>query len=75
MTQEPLRSVAGVTNPAEADMLKNMLAEEGIPAILRPQNLYVSALQAAGPHSVLVKEADYERAREIIYGSPLPDGD
>jgi len=72
--------VAGGRNQAEAELIQNMLLEEGIPSILRrTAGFDVPDFLAAGPRDVLVAEAAYEPARELLVDAELlsteqPDG-
>lgn len=68
---EPLRAVAGVTSTAEAELIRNLLLEEGIAGIIQPRDMYAATVLASGSQAVLVPESRYEEARAIIYGSPL----
>lgn len=72
--------VAGGRNQAEAELIQNMLLEEGIPSILRrTAGFDVPDFLAAGPRDVLVAEAAYEPARELLVDAEMlstepPDG-
>ena len=64
--------VAGGRNQAEAELIQNMLLEEGIPSILRrTAGFDVPDFLAAGPRDVLVAEAAYEPARELLVDAEL----
>jgi uncharacterized protein YbaR (Trm112 family) len=71
--------VAGGRNQAEAELIQNMLLEEGIPSILRrTRGFDVPDFLAAGPRDVLVAEAAYEPARRLLtdaelVGEPAPE--
>src|SRR5215211_9412300 len=57
-TRGELVRVAGGRNQAEAELIQNMLLEEGIPSILRrTRGFDVPDFLAAGPRDVLVPEA------------------
>jgi Putative prokaryotic signal transducing protein len=59
----------------EAEMLRGLLATEGIGSMQRPTDFAAGALDgwaAGGAREVLVHEADLERARELIEGPPAP---
>jgi hypothetical protein len=72
---EPVR-VAGARNQAEAEMIQNMLLEEGIPSMLRrTRGFDVPDFLAAGPRDVLVPESAYEVAREQLLDARLLDVD
>jgi uncharacterized protein YbaR (Trm112 family) len=72
--------VAGGRNQAEAELIQNILLEEGIPSILRrTRGFDVPDFLAAGPRDVMVAEAAYEPARDLLMeaellGEPGPDG-
>ena len=56
---------------AEAEMIQGLLAEHGIPSMLRrAAGFDVPDFLAAGPREVLVVEELAERAREILEGTP-----
>ena len=64
--------VAGGRNQAEAELIQNMLLEEGIPSILRrTRGFDVPDFLAAGPRDVLVPEAGSEAARELLHQADL----
>jgi hypothetical protein len=75
-----LVKVAGGRNQAEAELIQNMLLEEGIPSILRrTRGFDVPDFLAAGPRDVMVAEAAYEPARQLLVdaemvGEPAPEG-
>jgi putative signal transducing protein len=59
---------------AEAEMVQGLLAEHGIPSMLRRAAGWdVPDFLAAGPHEVLVAEELAEHAREILQGTPGSD--
>ena len=72
MTDDDPRVVTAVTTMAEAELVRNLLADQGIPALIRPQSPIIASLQADGGQSVLVPASAYERALEILHG---PDED
>ena len=80
MTRGPLVRVAGGRNQAEAELIQNILLEEGIPSILRrTAGFDVPDFLAAGPRDVLVPESGALAAREALFAadiapSPLPTG-
>jgi hypothetical protein len=63
--------VAWASHLPEAEMLAGMLAEEGIPAMIRrPRGVDVPDMLAGGPRELLVP-ADREReARELLGADP-----
>jgi hypothetical protein len=64
--------VAGGRNQAEAELIQNMLLEEGIPSILRrTRGFDVPDFLAAGPRDVMVAEAAYETARQLLVDAEL----
>ena len=64
--------VAGGRNQAEAELIQNMLLEEGIPSILRrTRGFDVPDFLAAGPRDVMVPEAGYEPARDLLVDAEL----
>jgi hypothetical protein len=72
MTEEP-RVVTAVTSMGEAELVRNLLADQGIPAMIRPQSPIIASMQADGSQSILVPASAYERAYEIINGAPVED--
>ncbi len=72
MTEEP-RVVTAVTSLAEAELVKNLLADHGIPALIRPQSPIIHSMQADGGQSILVPASAYDRAHEIIHSAPIAD--
>ena len=78
MTEEP-RVVTAVTSLAEAELVRNLLADQGIPALIRPQSPIIHSMQADGGQSILVPASAFERAQEILHGAPIegepPAGD
>jgi hypothetical protein len=59
---------------AEAEMIQGLLAEYGIPSMLRrAAGFDVPDFLAAGPREVLVAEELAERAREVLEGTPGTD--
>jgi putative signal transducing protein len=56
---------------AEAEMIQGLLAEHGIPSMLRRAAGWdVPDFLAAGPREVLVAEELAQQAREILEGTP-----
>ena len=79
-TEGELVRVAGGRNQAEAELIQNMLLEEGIPSILRrTRGFDVPDFLAAGPRDVMVPEAGYQSARDLLVDAEMlsteaPDG-
>jgi hypothetical protein len=77
---EPVR-VAGGRNQAEAELIQNLLLEEGIPSMIRRSAGFdVPDFLAGGPRDVLVPESGAEEARALLATtelepSPAPDAD
>ena len=62
-----LRRVGVAQNLAEAELMQNILLEEGIPSILRRTGGFdVPDFLAAGPRDVMVPESGAESARELL---------
>lgn len=58
----------------EAEMLQGLLSESGIPSVLkRTMGFDTPEFLASGPHDVLVKRDDAERAREVLADTMLED--
>ena len=58
-----------VPSEPDAEVLRGLLATEGIQSMQRPTNEAAGALDgwaAGGAREILVREADLERARELI---------
>ena len=65
-----LVKVAGGRNLAEAQLIQGILLEEGIPSVeRRSRGFDVPDFLAAGPRDILVPQAGYEAARELLTGS------
>jgi hypothetical protein len=63
-TRGQLVRVAGGRNQAEAELIQNLLIEEGVPSMLRrTRGFDVPDFLAAGPRDVLVPESAAEFAR------------
>jgi hypothetical protein len=61
--------VAVAGNLAEAELMQNILLEEGIPSMLRRSGGFdVPDFLAAGPRDILVPEAGAEAAKELLAG-------
>jgi hypothetical protein len=80
LTRGPLVRVAGGRNQAEAELIQNILLEEGVPSILRrTAGFDVPDFLAAGPRDVMVPESGALVAREALFAadiapSPEPTG-
>jgi Putative prokaryotic signal transducing protein len=60
-----------VPSESEAELLRGLLATEGIESIQRPTDFAAGALDgwaAGGAREILVRSADVETARELIGG-------
>jgi hypothetical protein len=63
----PLVRVARARHQAEAEMIENLLLEEGIPALSRRSGGFdVPDFLAAGPRDILVPASGAEAAREAL---------
>ena len=80
LTRGPLVRVAGGRNQAEAELIQNILLEEGVPSILRrTAGFDVPDFLAAGPRDVMVPESGVLVARDALHAadiapSPLSSG-
>jgi hypothetical protein len=64
-----LVAVTTVGNPAEAEMLREMLLAEGIPSMIRvARSLNPLDRLGGGRHDVLVRESGYDAAFELLHG-------
>jgi hypothetical protein len=71
-TQGDLVRVAGGRNQAEAELIQNLLLEEGIPSILRrTRGFDVPDFLAAGPRDVLVPQSGHEAAHSLLFEAEL----
>jgi hypothetical protein len=71
-TEGRLVRVAGGRNQAEAELIQGLLLEEGVPSMLkRSPGFDVPDFLAAGPRDVLVPEAGFEAARELLMQTQL----
>jgi hypothetical protein len=72
LTRGPLVRVAGGRNQAEAELIQNILLEEGVPSILRrTAGFDVPDMLAAGPRDVLVPESGALTAREALFAADI----
>jgi len=65
-----------VPNEAEAEMIRALLATEGVESMQRPTDFAAGAFDgwsAGGPREILVREADLDAARELLRASSLGD--
>ena len=63
---ELVRVAIGRQQP-EAELIQNLLLEEGVPSTLRrTQGFDVPEMMAAGPRDVLVPESGVQTAREVL---------
>jgi hypothetical protein len=71
-TEGPLVTVAGARQQAEAELIQNILLEEGIPSVTRRSaGADVPDFLAAGPRDVLVPQAGAEAARDVLLQSEI----
>lgn len=77
MTAEKPSGVVRLTivpTEPQAEMIRQLLATEGIESMQRPTDFAAGAFDGwspSGSREILVGEADLERARELIAGSSL----
>jgi zinc-ribbon domain len=68
----PLTRVATARHQAEAELLQQLLLEEGIPSLVRRSGGFdVPDFLAAGPRDIVVAASGAEAARELL-GVPVP---
>jgi hypothetical protein len=68
----PLVRVAGGRNQAEAELIQNILLEEGIPSMFKRSAAFdVPDFLAAGDRDVLVPESGAEAARDLLLAADL----
>ena len=64
--------VAGGRNQAEAELIQNLLLEEGVPSVMRRSAGFdVPDFLAAGQRDVLVPESGAEAARDVLNAADL----
>ncbi len=71
-----LRELTRVMGPVEAEVIRNFLESQGIPCILRGQmapNIYPFSVDGMGELKVMVSEADYALAKELLAQRPLSE--
>jgi hypothetical protein len=77
LTRGPLARVAGGRNQAEAELIQNILLEEGVPSVMRRSAGFdVPDFLAAGPRDVLVPASGVEVARAALHAegiAPAPE--
>ncbi len=69
MSESELVSLTIVPNEAEAEMIRGLLATEGIESMQRKTDFAAGAWAGSptgGPHEILVYAGDLERARGLI---------
>lgn len=72
LTRGPLVRIAGGRNQAEAELIQNILLEEGVPSILRrTAGFDVPDFLAAGPRDVMVPESGALTAREALFAADI----
>lgn len=61
---------------AEAELIQNLLLEEGVPSLLRrTRGFDVPDMLAAGPRDVLVPQSGETAAREVLLQAQMHDGE
>jgi hypothetical protein len=72
LTRGPLVRIAGGRNQPEAELIQNILLEEGVPSILRrTAGFDVPDFLAAGPRDVMVPESGAAVAREALFAADI----
>ena len=72
---ELVRVAVGRQQP-EAELIQNILLEEGVPSTLRrTRGFDVPEMLAAGPRDVLVPQSGEEAAREVLLQAQMADGE
>jgi len=72
LTRGPLVRVAGGRNQPEAELIQNILLEEGVPSILRrTAGFDVPDMLAAGPRDVMVAESAALVARDALFAADI----
>ena len=72
LTRGELVKVGWGRNQAEAELIQNLLIEEGIPSVVRRSAGFdVPDFLAAGPRDVLVPESGVRLARETLHESDI----
>jgi hypothetical protein len=71
-TRGPLVRVAGGRNQAEAELIQNLLLDEGIPSMFKRSPAFdVPEFLAAGERDVLVPESGADAARELLLAADM----
>jgi hypothetical protein len=71
-SEGPIVRVATARHQAEAELLQNILLEEGIPSLVRRSGGFdVPDFLASGPRDILVPASGAELARDVL-GTPAP---
>ena len=69
----PLVRVASARHQAEAEMLSQMLLEEGVASVVRRSGGFdVPDFLAAGPRDIMVAESGADVARDVLRTEPRP---
>ena len=72
LTRGPLIRVAGGRNQPEAELIQNILLEEGVPSVLRRSAGFdVPDFLAAGPRDVMVPESGAKVARDALFAADI----
>jgi hypothetical protein len=72
LTRGPLVRIAGGRNQAEAELIQNILLEEGVPSMIRrAAGFDVPDFLAAGPRDVMVPESGAVTAREALFAAEI----
>jgi Putative prokaryotic signal transducing protein len=67
-SEGPLVKVARARHQAEAEMMENLLLEQGIPALAKRSGGFdVPDFLAAGPRDILVAASGADAARELLH--------
>jgi hypothetical protein len=74
LAEGPLVRVVGAHNQAEGEFIQGLLLEEGVPSMLRRSAGFdVPDFLAAGPRDVMVPQAGFAAAQEILLEAELID--
>ena len=72
LAEGPLTQIAGARHQAEAELIQNLLLEEGVPSTLRrTRGFDVPEMLAAGPRDVLVPASGEAVARDVLLQSGM----
>ena len=73
LTRGELVRVAGGRNQPEAELIQNLLLEEGVPSVVRRSAGFdVPDFLAAGPRDVMVPASGIEVARAVLNAAEIP---